>query len=94
MVNKKTALRLALDSYLQQVRDAIAQLEVSLNVYEASEVIGLDTVYWFLPDPKDDYWYVQHPADQNRPMQTGGDSRYFAVSKQTGALHVIIISGE
>jgi len=87
MIDKKAALILALDDYMQQLRK-------SLDVYDVSDVPGIDTCYWALPGTKDDYWYVQHPADQDRPMQTGGASRYFAVSKQTGALHVITINGE
>ena len=94
MIDRKKARTLALNEYMKNLNEYMEKLKETLQVYDSTEVPGLDTMYWAEVEAKEDFWYIQHPADLERPFQTGGESRYFAVSKQTGDMHVITIYGE
>ena len=50
-------------------------------------------VYWTLKGKPSDYWFVLLP-DERKILGVGGDTSYLAISKETGEVSVLTVSGE
>ncbi len=84
MINKAEAITLAHKYYARQF----------LPANQVTDTFPTGTCYWTLKGGQEDYWYVPVPEMAQRIPQTGGEASYFAVSKKTRKVSVLVFGGE
>ena len=76
--------------------DCIKELTTNFKDYIPFDTLPEDgLVYWKLDGNPSDYWFVLMPwLETGRRLQLGGDSEYLAISKATGEISVLTVTGE
>jgi hypothetical protein len=102
MITKNEALKILKQHKSEALRkEAERLLEQSKHV----QISSVDQItdrfprggacYWTLKGNREDYWYA--PVEEqplSRGLQTGGDSYYHVISKETGEVSGITLHGE
>lgn len=92
-ISKEQAAVLAQAHVIKQL---IKQLSTAIELETPFDSLPTGgSVYWTLKGNPSDYWFVLWPEPDERKIQrVGGDASYLAISKETGEVSVLTVSGE
>lgn len=75
------------------LKEQLSALDLYFSDAEVLDVLPSSNYYRTKENKKGDYWYIEVPR-LNMPLQTGGYSRYWAISKKTGEISSVEVVGE